>query len=116
MRLPIVSVESREIPMTSGPITWGGTLGENPAAGTAATIVGKSHSYYPRSGRRCRSDWRRNAYEPRKEGGCKPPSWAGARAMLFAYERPLCANIGPSTNCHALVVRVDTGRDRTMSI
>jgi hypothetical protein len=30
--------------------------------------------------------------------------------MLFAYERPLCANIGRSTNCHALVVLVDTGR------
>jgi|SRR6478672_8392816 hypothetical protein len=29
--------------------------------------------------------------------------------MLFAYERPLCANIGRSTNCHALVV-LDTSR------
>jgi hypothetical protein len=54
--------------MTSGPITWGGTLGENPAAGTAATIVGKSLLYYPRSGRRYRSDWRRNAYEPKERG------------------------------------------------
>lgn len=32
------------------------------------------------------------------------------RAWRSSGERLLCANIGRSTNCHALVVRVDTGR------
>ena len=61
---------------------------------------------------------------PRKRSNVRRDPESGGRFVVgsrpdrrgLTRDRPLCANIGPSTNCHVLVVRVDTGRDRAMSI